>query len=122
MLNPVSLALDSGLLGGAETCVSVHVGEIRPRGIRGNHRHYSCNETFVIWGAKTLFRLENSQVEKGYAEVIIGADEVAVAASPSGTAHAIVNMDPVRSTFLLGCQDSLVNKKNSTDFKVWKDL
>lgn len=54
--------------------------------------------------------------------MIIGADEVAVAASPSGTAHAIVNMDPVRSTFLLGCQDSLVNKKNSTDFKVWKDL
>ena len=43
--------------GGAETCVSVHVGEIRPRGIRGNHRHYSCNETFVIWGAKTLFRV-----------------------------------------------------------------
>lgn len=54
--------------------------------------------------------------------MIIGADEVAVAASPSGTAHAIVNMDPVRSTFLLGCQDSLVNKKNSTYFKVWKDL
>ncbi|GMN67384.1 hypothetical protein TIFTF001_036449 [Ficus carica] len=78
--------------GVAETCVSVHFREIRPRGILGNHRHYSCNETFVIWGAKTLFR-------RGYAEVIIGADEVAVAASPSGTAHAIVNMDPVRSKY-----------------------
>ncbi|EXC30771.1 hypothetical protein L484_027946 [Morus notabilis] len=122
LINPVSLALDSGVSGGAVTCVSVHVVEIRPGAIRGNHRHYSCNETFVIWGAKTKFRLENSRVDKGYAEVIIGADEVAVATSPSGTAHVIVNMDPLRSTFLLGCQDSIVNYNNSTDYNVWKDL
>lgn len=76
----------------------------------------------TFFGTRNCLQLENSQVEKGYAEVIIGADEVAVAASPSGTAHAIVNIDPVRCTFLLGCQDSLVNKKNSTYFKVWKDL
>lgn len=53
----------------------------------------------------------------------LGADEVAVAASPSGTAHALVNIDPVRSTFFLGCQDSVVNFGDSTtDFNIWKDL
>uniref|UniRef100_A0A7N2R5U2 Uncharacterized protein n=1 Tax=Quercus lobata TaxID=97700 RepID=A0A7N2R5U2_QUELO len=68
--------------------------------------------------------LENSQVVgKGYAEVIIDADEVAVAASPSGTAHALVNVDPIRSSYFIGCQDSIVNYSNSsTDFNVWKDL
>ncbi|PON89755.1 RmlC-type cupin [Trema orientale] len=123
LVNPISLALDSGLLGGAVSCASVHVGEIRPGGLRGNHRHYSCNETFVLWGAQTKFRLENRQADKGYAEVMIGADEVAVAVSPSGTAHAIINMDPIRTAFLLGCQDSIINYNSSaTDFNVWKDL
>ncbi|XP_062111853.1 uncharacterized protein LOC133823221 [Humulus lupulus] len=123
LINPISLALDSGLLGGAVSCASVHVGEIRPGGLRGNHRHYSCNETFVIWGAKTKFRLENSEAKEGYVEVIIGADEVAVAASPSGTAHAIINMDQMRTAYLLGCQDSIVNyNRSATDFNVWKDL
>ncbi|KAL0009704.1 hypothetical protein SO802_004812 [Lithocarpus litseifolius] len=78
--------------GGAVTCASLHLGEIRPGALRGNHRHHTCNETLFIWGAKTKYSLENSQVvSKGYAEVIIDADEVAVAASPSGTAHALVN-------------------------------
>lgn len=106
------------------SCASVHLGEIKPGGVRGNHRHYNCNETFIIWGAKTKFRLENSEVpEKGYAEVIVGADEVAVAASPSGTAHALINMDPFRTTFFLGCQDSIIDYNSSTtDFNVWKDL
>lgn len=69
-------------------------------------------------------QLENSEVgDKGYAEVIIGADEVAVVASPKGTAHALVNIDPIRTTFLLGCQDDIINYNSSTsDFKVWKDL
>lgn len=69
-------------------------------------------------------QLENSKVVgKAYAEVVVGADEVAVAASPSGTAHALVNLDPIRTTFFLGCQDSIVNYTNSgTDFNVWKDL
>lgn len=69
--------------------------------------------------------MESSQVVgKGYVEVIIGADEVAVAASPRGTAHALVNMDPVRSTLFIGCQDRVVNysSSSSTDFKVWNDL
>uniref|UniRef100_A0A7C9DM85 Cupin type-1 domain-containing protein n=1 Tax=Opuntia streptacantha TaxID=393608 RepID=A0A7C9DM85_OPUST len=102
LLNPVTAALNAGLSGGAVTCASVHVGEIRPGGIRGNHRHYTCNETFIIWGAQVKFRLENSQVAgKGYAEVIISADEVAVTASPSGTAHALVNMDPVKTAYFL---------------------
>ncbi|KAG2689853.1 hypothetical protein I3843_09G157000 [Carya illinoinensis] len=123
LLDPVSLALHSGILGGAVSCASVHVGEIRPGNVRGNHRHHTCNETFVMWGAKTKFRLENRAVNKGFAEVILGADEVAVATSPSGTAHALVNIDPIRSTFFLGCQDSIVNYSNlSTDFNVWKDF
>ncbi|KAG6595452.1 hypothetical protein SDJN02_11465 [Cucurbita argyrosperma subsp. argyrosperma] len=124
LLDPISLALDSGVLGGAVTCASVHIGEIKPGAMRGNHRHHTCNETFVLWGARTIFRLENSEVgDKGYAEVIIGADEIAVAASPRGTAHALINMDPARSTWFLGCQDGIINYNTSTsDFKVWKDL
>lgn len=50
----VSLCMYSG---GAVTCASVHVGEIRPGGIRGNHRHYTSNETFIIWGARIKFRV-----------------------------------------------------------------
>ncbi|XVE62125.1 hypothetical protein DITRI_Ditri06bG0093800 [Diplodiscus trichospermus] len=57
LLNPVSLGLQTGIKGGAMFCAQVHVGEIRPGGVRGNHRHYACNETFVIWGAKTKFRV-----------------------------------------------------------------
>ncbi|XP_022765570.1 uncharacterized protein LOC111310403 isoform X2 [Durio zibethinus] len=57
LLNPVSIALQNGVKGGAMSCVQVHIGEIRPGGVRGNHRHYACNETFVIWGAKTKFRV-----------------------------------------------------------------
>ncbi|KAJ6408456.1 hypothetical protein OIU84_011717 [Salix udensis] len=107
LLDPVSIALEYGIKGGAVSCFSIHVGEIKPGGVRGNHRHHTCNETIVIWGAKTLFRLENNQiVDKGYAEVIVSADEVAVAASPSGTAHAIVNMDRAHTAYILGCQDT----------------
>ncbi|OMO77570.1 RmlC-like jelly roll [Corchorus capsularis] len=124
LLNPVSLALHLGLKGGALSCASVHLGEIQPGGVRGNHRHYTCNETFVIWGAKTKFRVENIQiVNRGYAEVSLGEDEVAVAASPSGTAHALINVDPLHTTYFMGCQDTPVNPNSSnTDFNVWKDL
>ncbi|XXG50703.1 hypothetical protein AAC387_Pa02g4652 [Persea americana] len=124
LLNPVIAAKEAGVLGGAQSCVSAHVGEIRPSGVRGNHRHHFCNETFIIWGAKTKFRLENHHMEeKGYAEVTVEADEVAISASPSGTAHALVNIDDKRSTFFLGCQDSVMNSNNSnTDFGIWKDL
>ncbi|KAJ8437401.1 hypothetical protein Cgig2_020420 [Carnegiea gigantea] len=129
MLDPVTAALHAGLSGGAVTCASVSVGEIRPGGIRGNHRHSTCNETFIIWGAQIKFRapalqLENSNMAgKGYAEVIIGADEVAVATSPSGTAHALVNVDPVGTAFRLGCQDGIVNfNSSSTVYNIWNDL
>lgn len=62
-------------------------------------------------------------VNRGYAEVTIGEDEVAIAASPRGTAHALVNVDALRTTFFMGCQDSTegTNSSNS-DFNVWKDL
>ncbi|CAL0299187.1 unnamed protein product [Lupinus luteus] len=123
-LDPLSLASDSGISGGALTCASIHAGEIRPGTLRGNHRHHDCNETLVIWGATTIYRLENSNVPNvGYAEVTIGSDDVIVAASPRGTAHAIKNIDPIRSTFFFGCQDSIISyNASSTDFNVWKDL
>lgn len=44
---------------------------------------------------------DNSKVDKGYTAVIICADEVAVTAGLSGTAPAIVNMDPMRTTILV---------------------
>ncbi|CAN0910229.1 hypothetical protein LINGRAHAP2_LOCUS26177 [Linum grandiflorum] len=123
MLDPVALALEHGLKGGAGSCASVHVGEIRPGTLRGNHRHNACNETLVIWGAKTLFRLENHQiVDTGYAEVMVEGDEVAVATSPSGKAHALVNTDLSRSTFIIGCQDCRNGSSNNTDYKVWPDF
>ncbi|XP_020970841.1 uncharacterized protein LOC107623152 isoform X1 [Arachis ipaensis] len=56
LLDPISLARASGILGGALTCASVHIGEIRPGRLRGNHRHHDCNETFVLWGALIKFR------------------------------------------------------------------
>ncbi|GAU21754.1 hypothetical protein TSUD_328790 [Trifolium subterraneum] len=109
---------------GAVTCASLHLGEIGPGKLRGNHRHHDCNETFVLWGAAIKFRVENSEVaDIGYAEVTIGRDEVVVAASPANTAHALINIDPVRSAYFVGCQDSIINyNASSTDFNVWKDL
>ncbi|KAF8007126.1 hypothetical protein BT93_K1200 [Corymbia citriodora subsp. variegata] len=59
LVDPTSVALDSGIRGGAVNCASIHVGEIRPGGVRANHRHHTCNETFVIWGAKTKFRVDS---------------------------------------------------------------
>ncbi|KAJ6822459.1 uncharacterized protein M6B38_389180 [Iris pallida] len=124
LLDPVLAARDAGVLGGAQFCSSIHVGEIRPGGMRGNHRHHTCNETFVIWGADTRFRLENGNVQgDGYAEVGFSSSEVIVAASPAGTAHALINVDRVRTSFFLGCQDSVIdNNSSTTDYKVWKDL
>ncbi|KAL6509063.1 hypothetical protein OROGR_023170 [Orobanche gracilis] len=123
LVDPVSFALDAGISGGASYCASVHVGEIRPGTLRGNHRHYTCNETLVIWGAKTVFRLENKASASGYSQTTIGANEVAVAASSSGTAHALMNVDAVRTTFFLGCQDSVIDyNASTTEFNVWNDL
>ncbi|KAG4997388.1 hypothetical protein JHK82_028162 [Glycine max] len=36
--------------GGAVTCGSLHMGEIRVGNKRANQRHHICNETFLIWG------------------------------------------------------------------------
>ncbi|XLS61452.1 hypothetical protein HN51_015680, partial [Arachis hypogaea] len=49
LLDPISLARASGILGGAFTCASVHIGEIRHGRLRGNHRYHDCNKTFVFW-------------------------------------------------------------------------
>ncbi|KAK7396066.1 hypothetical protein VNO78_16808 [Psophocarpus tetragonolobus] len=122
LFDPIALALDTAISGGAVSCASLHVGQIRPGKLRGNHRHHHCNETFLIWGAATKFRLENGDEDDGYAEVILGRDEIAVAASPVHRAHALVNIDSIRSIFFVGCQDNVINYNASTDFKVWKDL
>eukprot|EP01018_Ginkgo_biloba_P004203 Gb_03281 [translate_table: standard] len=123
LLNPLTASAQAGLSGGATSCKAVHVGQIKPRGVRGNHRHRTCNETFLIWGAKTVFRLENPAMEKGYAEFLVEEEEVLVATSPSGRAHALANVDWSRSTYFLGCQDALLNSTSpGTDFNVWKDL
>lgn len=53
----ISVIISLILAGGAVICASVHVGEIQPGGMRGNHRHHTCNETFVLWGARTKFRV-----------------------------------------------------------------
>ncbi|CAN6930374.1 unnamed protein product [Brassica oleracea] len=53
--------------------------------------------------------LENHKVRKGYCRgVDTGEDETAVAVNSNGMAHALVNVDPVRSTFFIGCQDSSI--------------
>ncbi|PWA91274.1 hypothetical protein CTI12_AA090580 [Artemisia annua] len=123
LLDPVSIALASGIKGGALVCSSIHVGEIKPGRYRGNHRHYGCNETFLIWGGRTMFRLENKGLEKGFAQVLVGVEDVAVAVSPAGTAHALINVDETRSTFIIGCQDSVISyDTSSSDFGVWDDL
>ncbi|KAG8472952.1 hypothetical protein CXB51_035058 [Gossypium anomalum] len=64
--------------------------------------------------------LENNQMDgRGYAEVTIGEDEVVVAASPSGTAHALVNVDAFRKTYFVGCQDGMMKSNSSnTDFNL----
>lgn len=71
-----------------------------------------------------VLQLENNQIDdKGYAEVIVGADEVGIAASPQRTAHALVNVDSIHSTFFVGCQDGVISYNTSTsDFNVWEDL
>ncbi|XP_042412107.1 uncharacterized protein LOC122001436 isoform X1 [Zingiber officinale] len=125
LMDPVKAAREAGLpgifTGRALKCASVHVGQIQPGGIRGNHRHNMCNETFILWGAETKFRLENPK-DKGYTEVTFGPDEVVLAVSPQGTAHAIINIDPSRATFILGCQDNIIKNSSGTDYNVWKDL
>ncbi|XP_071727811.1 uncharacterized protein [Rutidosis leptorrhynchoides] len=123
MLDPISIAFGSGIKGGALICTSIHVGEIKPGGLRGNHRHHTCNETLLIWGARTMFRLENNGNRKGYAQVTLSENDVAVAVSPAGTAHALVNLDSTKSTFIIGCQDKVITyDKSSSDFNVWDDL
>lgn len=54
-------------------------------------------------------KLENHKVEKGYAQVLIlERMKQQYWLNSSGMAHALVNVDPVRSTFFIGCQDSSI--------------
>ncbi|XLT14740.1 hypothetical protein HN51_060430 [Arachis hypogaea] len=60
----------------------------------------------ISGGAITCVMQEKSD-QKSYGEVTIGSDDIIVAASPSGTTHVIKNVDQIRCTFFLGCQDNL---------------
>ena len=84
--------------------------------------HTSLNLLFMNFNLFVL-QMENNDEDDGYAEVILGRDEIAVAASPVHKAHALVNIDSIRSIFFIGCQDNVISyNASSTDFNVWKDL
>lgn len=120
LLDPISASSRAGISGAATTCRSVHLGQIKPGFMRGNHRHRLSNETFIVWGANTKFRVEDPLVPKGYVEMLIEADEVAVMGGPAGRAHVLVNMDQYYITHFLGCQDALIDAKDpQTDYNVW---
>lgn len=72
-----------------------------------NQTHPSDN--FMVVSIWKCVKLEIHKVGKGYCRgVDIGEDETAVAVNSNGMAHALVNVDPVRSTFFIGCQDSSI--------------
>eukprot|EP00897_Mesotaenium_endlicherianum_P008053 jgi/Mesen1/7276/ME000373S06340 len=122
MLDPLTAAAEAGLTGGSLSCLAVHLGQVLPGKVRGNHRHHHCNETFILWGAKQKFRLENPKASRGYSEVVLGPREVAVAAGPVDLAHAIVNLGDTVS-YLLACQDADFDPKNpQTDYNVWGNI
>lgn len=61
-------------------------------------------------------------MRKGYVEVVIHTEEVAVFGSRAGRAHALVNIDEDSITHFLACQDALADGKISeTDHNVWAD-
>ncbi|CAI5459154.1 unnamed protein product [Closterium sp. Yama58-4] len=123
MIDPLAAAVAAGLKGGATSCLMTHVGEVLPEKIRGNHRHHDYNETLVLWGARMRVRNENRDVAKGFAEVILTADDVAVMACPAMSAHAVVNIDTSRSAYLMACQDGLHDPNDPrSDYAVWSDL
>ena len=66
---------------------------------------------------------ENRNIPKGYAEVILAADDVAVVAGPAMHAHAVTNIDESRPAYLVACQDGVHDPANpDSDYGVWKDL
>lgn len=57
LLDPIAASSRARISGAAKSCRAVHVGQIKPGSVRGNHRHHFCNETFIVWGARTQFRV-----------------------------------------------------------------
>ncbi|CAI7840564.1 unnamed protein product, partial [Closterium sp. NIES-54] len=104
ILSPMHMAAAHGL-GGAKSCVDVHVGTIGPGKVRGNHRHHTKSESFLIWGADARIRIENPSLPAGYAEVMLDAADVAVFTGPAGRAHALENVDKQGRT-LIFCEKS----------------
>ena len=87
-------------------------GKIDGLGVKLGNHSTSCPVQF-----------EDGGREKGYGEVLVGAEDIVVATSPKGRAHALANLDHIHSTYFLGCQDALLNASNpETDFHIWKDL
>ncbi|KAI3667379.1 hypothetical protein L6452_42435 [Arctium lappa] len=72
-----------------------------------------CNETLLIWGARTIFRLENNALGKWYAQVTVVAYEVAVAVNLSRIAHAL-RIDATTHLIFLLNQLTLLSFSSST--------
>eukprot|EP00243_Klebsormidium_subtile_P001444 TRINITY_DN12488_c0_g1_i2.p1 TRINITY_DN12488_c0_g1~~TRINITY_DN12488_c0_g1_i2.p1 ORF type:complete len:241 (-),score=1.84 TRINITY_DN12488_c0_g1_i2:390-1028(-) len=122
MVDPREAARQAGLQGAA-VCEDVHLGIILPGKTRGNHRHHTKNETFILWGARTKWRVENPESEHGYVEVVLERDDVVVTVGRASIAHAVINIDTQLFTNLVSCTDGLFDPKHpDTDYKVWKDL
>ncbi|GJP48837.1 hypothetical protein CLOM_g8117 [Closterium sp. NIES-68] len=123
ILSPMHAAAEHKL-GGAKSCVDVHVGTIGPGKVRGNHRHHTKSESFLIWGADARIRIENPSLPAGYAEVMLDAADVAVFTGPAGRAHALANVDKQGRTLILSaCADTEWDPAHpDTDYHIWKDL
>ncbi|CAI5465532.1 unnamed protein product [Closterium sp. Yama58-4] len=123
ILSPMHMAAAHGL-GGAKSCVDVHVGTIGPGKVRGNHRHHTKSESFLIWGANARIRIENPSMPAGYAEVMLDAADVAVFTGPAGRAHALENVDKQGRTLILSaCADTEWDPAHpDTDYHIWKDM
>ncbi|CAI7765936.1 unnamed protein product, partial [Closterium sp. NIES-54] len=123
ILSPMHMAAAHGL-GGAKSCVDVHVGTIGPGKVRGNHRHHTKSESFLIWGADARIRIENPSLPAGYAEVMLDAADVAVFTGPAGRAHALENVDKQGRTLILSaCADTEWDPAHpDTDYHIWKDM
>eukprot|EP00271_Cylindrocystis_brebissonii_P016246 TRINITY_DN39581_c0_g1_i1.p1 TRINITY_DN39581_c0_g1~~TRINITY_DN39581_c0_g1_i1.p1 ORF type:complete len:208 (+),score=28.58 TRINITY_DN39581_c0_g1_i1:305-928(+) len=123
IMSPMLLAEKLTLAGGALSCRDVHAGTVLPGAQRGNHRHHTKNETFLVWGAKAFWRIENAKLREGYSHVIVKAHEMAVFTGPRERAHGLGNLDTKRTLNLIVCADADWDpEKPDTDYHVWTDL
>lgn len=119
MASPLLLAREHGLEG-ALSCKDLSVGTILPGHLRANHRHHLKNESFLLWGAKAVLRLENDSLPKRFAEMSILRNEAVVFTAPKGRAHAIRNIDTMFTLNLISCSDAEFDPRQpDSDSHVW---